>query len=107
MVMSGYRGLDQVMQVNCKNSDYTQWQHQSIMGAPLKAGQPLIILALAGLLTAPGLPAQDSGISVTISEWTVPWPDSRPRGPTGIEDDKDLACWVDMCSDFVSSLPPK
>jgi hypothetical protein len=73
----------------------------------LKASQLLIILTLAGLLTAPGLSAEDSEISVTISEWTVPWPDSRTRDPAGIEDDNDLASWVDMCSDFVSSLLPK
>lgn len=40
------------------------------------------ILAIAGL-TLPGaaLGQDDSDLSVTISEWTVPYPDSRPRDP--------------------------
>jgi len=44
--------------------------------------QTCLTLAVAGLTLPGALFAQeDSGLSVTISEWTVPYPDSRPRDP--------------------------
>ena len=41
----------------------------------------LSLLVSLFLLLPTALPAQDTDLSVTISEWTVPWPDSRPRDP--------------------------
>lgn len=67
----------------------------------------ILFTLLAGLVAAPPALAQDympPGASVTIEEWEVPWPGSRPRDPYPGPDGR--IWFVGQTADYVAALDP-
>lgn len=68
------------------------------------------ILALAAVPAAaqdgaPPAPAPEQAVSVEIEEWTVPWPDTRPRDPFAVSAEE--VWFVGQRGDYVARLAPE
>lgn len=65
----------------------------------------MIAALLPGLTTVLGAQATTPGMfTARVREWTVPWPDSRPRDP--IADDQGRTWFVGQAGNYVARLDP-